>query len=103
MTIDTEDTGRGGITPQKGRETMTKAQKERIEYSLNIIRKDLDRYEAKMNKAEAEGDTKRFDKINERLDMALERLQGMNTTLLILGYRVWQGKDGEPWRVVKQV
>ena len=82
---------------------MTKAQKERIEYSLNIIRKDLDRYEQKMDKAEAEGDTKRFDKLNERLDMALERLQGMNTTLLILGYRVWQGKDGEPWRVVKQV
>ena len=82
---------------------MTKAQKERIEYSLNIIRKDLDRYETKMDKAESDGDTNRYAKINERLDMALERLQGMNTTLLILGYRVWQGKDGEPWRVVKQV
>lgn len=82
---------------------MTKAQKERIEYSLNIIRKDLDRYETKMDKAELDGDTNRYAKINERLDMALERLQGMNTTLLILGYRVWQGKDGEPWRVVKQV
>lgn len=80
---------------------MTAKQKERIEYSLNVIRREIDRWDAKMEKAEADGDKERYTKCDKRQDMALERLQGMQTTLLILGYRVWQGSDDEPWRVVE--
>ena len=82
---------------------MTKKQKERIEYTLNIIRKEIDRLDERMDKAEADGDTERYAKCDKRQDMALERLQGIQSTLLILGYRVWQGKQDEPWRVVEHV
>ena len=80
---------------------MTTNQKERIEYTLNVIRKEIDRMDDRMDKAEADGDKERYAKYDKRQDMALERLHGIETTLLILGYRVWQGKQGEPWRVVK--
>ena len=79
---------------------MTKAQTERIEYVLNNLRKELDRLDAKMDKAEADGDEERYAKLDKRQDMALERLHGMQMVLFPLGYRVWQGKDDEPWRIV---
>ena len=79
---------------------MTKNQKERIEYALNVIRKEIDRCDERMDKAEADGDKERFAKYDKRQDMALERFHGIQSTLLILGYRVWQGID-EPWRAIE--
>ena len=78
---------------------MTKFQKERIKQDLNFIRKSIDRYDEKMDKAEANGDMERYAELDKAKDMRLRELDGMTTVLKIMGYAVIQGKSEEPWYI----
>ena len=79
---------------------MTNAKRERIERALNDVRADLERLDAKMDKAEAAGDREKYARLDRRQDMMLERFSGMQKVLAILGYCVQQGRDGEPWKLI---
>jgi len=79
---------------------MTPKQLERMESAVNLIRREIDRMDEKMDRAQAEGNPEKYAKYDKRQDMALERLHGMETVLMILGYRVAQYADRE-WQVVK--
>ena len=76
---------------------MTAFQKNRIEDELNSVRKAIDRWDAKMDAAEAKGDMERYAKCDKLQDFELERLKAMEKILRIMGYHVIQGKDDEPW------
>ena len=79
---------------------MTPKQLERMESAVNQIRREVDRWDVKMDKALAENNPEKYDKYDKRQDMALERLHGMETVLMILGYRVVGHVEGD-WQVVK--
>ena len=70
-----------------------------MESAVNLIRREIDRMDEKMDRAQAEGNTEKYAKYDKRQDMALERLHGMETVLMILGYRVACPAEGE-WKVV---
>lgn len=78
---------------------MTTLQKNLIEERLNSIRKAIDRWDEKMDVAEANGDMEKYAKCDKRQDFELKRLDGMESVLRIMGYCVIQGKDGEPWYI----
>lgn len=50
--------------------------------------KHIDRIEAKMDKAEAEGNMEKYNRLDRRDDKLIAHLDGMTDVLMMLGYEI---------------
>ena len=67
---------------------MTRRQREWIEYKLTFLYRTSDKIEARMDKAEAEKDNDKFDRLSRKDDVLVGQISIMYDVLSVLGYCV---------------
>lgn len=81
---------------------MNNQQKEHIEYLLSVRLRKSNRLEEKMEKAEADGDTEKYARLDRKDDMAIAEIGAICDVLSCLGYYAKPNEDDTKFIIYKR-